>query len=151
MRVLSLLCPLRTWQPPICSACNTSLSENYPPSPPQRKKNKTKNKTKKQWRWALSKMVRTPSGSYSSSPNPRSQLVSSSYISAPSQVINDQPPKTKLIVDITFYYCCTVWSNTSEHNLNRIHAVENVSARIVSNTRKYDHISPILKICSGYQ
>ena len=96
-------------------------------------------------------MVRTPSGSYSSSPNPRSQLVSSSYISAPSQVINDLPPNTKLIVDITFYYCCIVWSNTSEHNLNRIHAVENVSARIVGNTRKYYHISQILKICSGYQ
>ena len=148
MRVLSLLCPVRTWQPPICSACNTSLSENYPPSPA--KKNKTKKK--KQWRWALSKMFRPPSGSCSSSPNPRSQLlVSSSYITAPSQVINDQPLKTKLIVDITFYYCCTVLRNTSEHNLNRIHAVQNVSARIVSNTRKYDHISPILKICSGYQ
>ena len=33
------------------------------------------------------------------------------------------------------YYCCNVWRNTSEHNL---------AARIVSNKRKYDHISPIL-------
>ena len=146
MRVLSLLCPLRTWQPP--SAVHATLPYLKIILPPPHKEKKQK---KKQGRRALSKMVRTPSGSYSSSPNPRSQLVSSSYISAPSQVINDLPPNTKLIVDITFYYCCIVWSNTSEHNLNRIHAVENVSARIVSNTRKYDHISPILKICSGYQ
>ena len=33
------------------------------------------------------------------------------------------------------YYCCNVWRNTSERNL---------AARIVSNKRKYDHISPIL-------
>ena len=43
-----------------------------------------------------------------------------------------------------------VWSNTSEHNLNRIQAVQNFAARIVGNTRKYDHISPIFP-ASGYQ
>ena len=43
------------------------------------------------------------------------------------------------------YYCCNVWSNASDHNLNRIQAVQNFAARIVSNSRKYDHISPILK------
>ena len=43
------------------------------------------------------------------------------------------------------YYCCNVWSNTSEYNLSRIQAVQNFAARIVSNSRKYDHISPILK------
>ena len=34
---------------------------------------------------------------------------------------------------------------TSEYNLSRIQAVQNFAARIVSNSRKYDHISPILK------
>ena len=42
------------------------------------------------------------------------------------------------------FYCCNVWSNTIEYNLNRIQAVQNFAARIMSNTRKYDHISPIL-------
>ena len=43
------------------------------------------------------------------------------------------------------YYCCNVWSSTSEYNLSRIQAGQNFAARIVSNSRKYDHISPILK------
>ena len=43
------------------------------------------------------------------------------------------------------FYCCNVWSNTTEYNLNRIQAVQNFAARIIGNTRKYDHISPILK------
>ena len=44
------------------------------------------------------------------------------------------------------YYYFKVWSNTSECNLSRIHAVQNFAARsVVSNSRKYDHISPILK------
>ena len=42
-------------------------------------------------------------------------------------------------------YCCNVWSNTSEYNLSRIQAVQNFAAHIVSNSRKYDHISPVLK------
>ena len=43
------------------------------------------------------------------------------------------------------YYCFNVWNNTSEYNLSRIQAIQNFAARIVSNSRKYDHISPILK------
>ena len=43
------------------------------------------------------------------------------------------------------YYCCNVWSNTSEHNLNRIQGVQNFAAPIVSGSKKYDHLSPILK------
>ena len=42
------------------------------------------------------------------------------------------------------YYCCNVWSNTSEHSLNEIQAVQNFAARIVSGSKKYHHISPIL-------
>lgn len=43
------------------------------------------------------------------------------------------------------FYCCNIWSNTPEYNLNRIEAVQNFAARIISNTRKYDHVSPVLK------
>ena len=43
------------------------------------------------------------------------------------------------------YYCCNVWSNTSEYNLSRIQAVQNCATCIVSISRKHDHISPILK------
>ena len=43
------------------------------------------------------------------------------------------------------YYYCNVWSNTSEYNLRGIQAVQNFAARIVSNSRKYDPISPIVK------
>ena len=43
------------------------------------------------------------------------------------------------------YCCCNVWSNTSEHNLSRLQAVKNFAARIVSGSKKHDHISPVLK------
>ena len=42
-------------------------------------------------------------------------------------------------------YIIVVMFVTSEYNLSRIQAVQNFAARIVSNSRKYDHISPILK------
>ena len=38
-----------------------------------------------------------------------------------------------------------MFGTTPEYNLSRIQAVQNFAARIVSNSRKYDHISPILK------
>ena len=52
---------------------------------------------------------------------------------------------TNALVFSKLYYCCNVWSNTSEHNLNRIQGVQNFAARNVSGSKKYDHISPILK------
>jgi len=48
------------------------------------------------------------------------------------------------------YYCCNVWSNTSEYNLSRIQAVQNFAARIVSGSKKYDHICPMHKDLDGY-
>ena len=35
--------------------------------------------------------------------------------------------------------------NIKLHNLSSIQAVQNLAASIVSNTRKYDHISPVFK------
>ena len=39
--------------------------------------------------------------------------------------------------------CSTVWSNTSEANLDKIQSIQNFAYRIV--TGKYDHVTPILK------
>ena len=38
-----------------------------------------------------------------------------------------------------------MWSNITISNVNKLQKVQNFAARIVSNTRKYDHITPVLK------
>ena len=43
------------------------------------------------------------------------------------------------------YYCSSVWSNTSASNIRKLQGVQNFAARIVSGTRKFDHVSPALK------
>ena len=43
------------------------------------------------------------------------------------------------------YYCSSVWSNTSSSNIRKLQGVQNFAARIVSGTRKFDHVSPALK------
>ena len=43
------------------------------------------------------------------------------------------------------FYCSTVWSATSYENISKLQSVQNFAARIVTGTRKYDHITPVLK------
>ena len=43
------------------------------------------------------------------------------------------------------FYCSNVWANISKRNINILQAIQNFAARIVTGTRKYDHISPLLK------
>ena len=43
------------------------------------------------------------------------------------------------------FYCSSVWSNTSSKNVKRLQAVQNFACRIVSNTRKFDHITPAME------
>ena len=43
------------------------------------------------------------------------------------------------------YYCSSVWSNTPSSNIRKLQGVQNFAARIVSGTRKFDHVSPALK------
>ena len=43
------------------------------------------------------------------------------------------------------YYCSSVWSNTSASNIRKLQGGQNFAARIVSGTRKFDHLSPALK------
>ena len=43
------------------------------------------------------------------------------------------------------YYCSSLWSSTSSINKGRLQAVQNFAARVVSNSRKFDHITSVLK------
>ena len=43
------------------------------------------------------------------------------------------------------FYCSNVWSNTSLTNINKLQAIQNFAARILTRSRKFDHIAPILK------
>ncbi|KAK2148909.1 hypothetical protein LSH36_475g01030 [Paralvinella palmiformis] len=42
-------------------------------------------------------------------------------------------------------YCNSLLYVISDYNINRLHLIQNSAARIVTNTRKYDHITPILQ------
>ena len=42
------------------------------------------------------------------------------------------------------FYCSTVWSGTFKQNIKKLQLIQNFASRILTNTRKYDHISPIL-------
>ena len=43
------------------------------------------------------------------------------------------------------YYCSSLWSSTSCINKGRLQGVQNFAARVVSKSRKFDHITPVLK------
>ena len=43
------------------------------------------------------------------------------------------------------FYCSSVWSNTSQSNIAKLQAVQNFACRIVSGSKKYDHVTPIPK------
>jgi hypothetical protein len=39
-----------------------------------------------------------------------------------------------------------MWSNTSNKNLTKLQHVQNYTARIVTKTRKFEHVTPALKL-----
>ena len=43
------------------------------------------------------------------------------------------------------FYCSSVWSNTSQSNIAKLQAVQNFACRIVSGSKKYDHVTPVLR------
>ncbi len=43
------------------------------------------------------------------------------------------------------FYCSSVWSATSHKNISKLQTVQNFAARLLTGTRKYDHITPVLK------
>ena len=84
--------------------------------------------------------------------NLNTQTFFSQIASVPAQIIRRKlikQTKRKLVLgrlrmSTNLLNYMIVWSNTSEHNLSSIQAVQNFAARIVSNSKKYDHNSPIL-------
>ena len=42
-------------------------------------------------------------------------------------------------------YCSSVWANTTKKNIELLRTVQNFATRIVSGTRKFDHVTPILR------
>ena len=42
------------------------------------------------------------------------------------------------------YYCSSIWCNTSTNNIKKLQAVQNFACRIITNTNKFDHITPAL-------
>ena len=43
------------------------------------------------------------------------------------------------------FHCSTVWSGTFKQNIHKLQLVQNFAARVLTNTRKFDHISPVLR------
>ena len=43
------------------------------------------------------------------------------------------------------FYCSSVWSNTTQANLDKLQAVQNFACRILCGAKKFDHITPLLK------
>ena len=66
--------------------------------------------------------------------------------------ILDKRTLTHIINALIFsrmYYCSSVWSNTAKKNITKLQGVQNFAARIVTGTRKYDHVTPVLQ-CLGW-
>ena len=50
-----------------------------------------------------------------------------------------------VLVFSKLFYCSSVWSNTTQSNLDKLQAVQNFACRILSRAGKFDHITPLLK------
>ena len=50
-----------------------------------------------------------------------------------------------LLVFSKRFYCSSMWASTTKKNIARLQKVQNFAARIVTDARKYDHITLILK------
>ena len=42
-------------------------------------------------------------------------------------------------------YCSSVWSNTSATYINKIQSIQNFACKIVTNSMKHDHVTPLLR------
>lgn len=41
-------------------------------------------------------------------------------------------------------YCSSVWSNTTLQNINRLQSIQNFVSKIVTNSRKFEYVTPLL-------
>ena len=49
------------------------------------------------------------------------------------------------LVFCRLHYWPSVWCNTSKKNITKLHNVQNFAARLVTNIKKYDHMTPALE------
>ena len=42
-------------------------------------------------------------------------------------------------------YCSSVWSNTTAQNINKIQSIQNFACKIITNSKKSDHVTPLLR------
>ena len=42
-------------------------------------------------------------------------------------------------------YCSSVWSNTSTQNINKLQSIQNFARKIVTSSKKFDHVTPLLR------
>ena len=49
------------------------------------------------------------------------------------------------LVFTNLFYCSTVWSGTFKQHIHKLQLAQNFAARVLTNTRKFDHISPVLR------
>ena len=49
------------------------------------------------------------------------------------------------LVFSNLFHCSSVWSSTSQSNIAKLQAVQNFACRIISGSKKYDHVTPILR------
>ena len=60
----------------------------------------------------------------------------------------DRSTLTTIVNTLVFsklFYCSSVWSNAADTSLLKLQAVQNFAARIISGSRKFDHVTPLLK------
>ena len=53
-----------------------------------------------------------------------------------------------LIISLVFskmLYCPTASSNTSSQNINKLQSIQNFARKIITNSRKFDHVTPLLR------
>lgn len=85
--------------------------------------------------------------------NKHIQALSSSCVSKLGQInrvkhIFDQKTLAMIIDSLVMSkinYCSSVWSNTSEGNIDKIQLIQNYAARIISGVSRFDHISPTVR------
>ena len=49
------------------------------------------------------------------------------------------------LVFIKMLCCSSVWSNTTLQNINSLQSIQNFASKIVTNSRKFDHVTPLLR------
>ena len=50
-----------------------------------------------------------------------------------------------MITHLILFYCSAVWFGTFKQNIHKLQLLQNFAARILTETKKYDHITAVLK------